>query len=80
MNNVPSKYIKRLRILTDEMCNTNDKILLKELKQIIELSQSEISKKITLKSKLIWIIMYNNNEIITNIRLNVRRKRYLGWI
>jgi hypothetical protein len=30
MNNVPSKYIKRLRILTDEMCNTNDKILLKE--------------------------------------------------
>jgi hypothetical protein len=52
MNNVPSKYIKRLRILTDEMCNTNDKILLKELKQIIELSQSEISKKITLKSKL----------------------------
>jgi hypothetical protein len=32
-------------------CNTNDKILLKELKQI-ELSQSEISKKITLKSKL----------------------------
>jgi hypothetical protein len=32
-------------------CVTNDKILLKELKQIIELSQSEISKKIT-KSKL----------------------------
>jgi hypothetical protein len=58
-------------------CNTN-KILLKELKQIIELSQ-KISKKITLKSKLKnYGIMYNNNEIITNIRLNVRRKRYLG--
>jgi hypothetical protein len=68
MNNVPSKYIKRLRILTDEMCNTNDKILLKELKQIIELSQSEISKKITLKSKLkIMNYMYTITKLLQTL-------------
>jgi hypothetical protein len=60
MNNVPSKYIKRLRILTDEMCNTNDKILLKELKQIIELSQSEISKKLKSKLKIMNYITITN--------------------
>ena len=52
MNTVPSKYIKELRILSDKMCDTNDKHLIIELRKAIESSKIEVYKKTTLKAKI----------------------------
>lgn len=52
MSNVPNENILKLRELSEEMCSSNSQNYMLKIKEIIDESQNEIEKKLSVKAKV----------------------------